>query len=96
MIYIQAKRWDGNTVGRRDIQQFAGALQGQRATKGIFLTTSKFTNEAHDYVSKIGSKIVLIDGEQLAQLMIDHNVGVSLSTSYEIKRIDSDYFSEEI
>lgn len=96
VIYIQAKRWDGNTVGRRDVQQFAGALQGQRATKGIFLTTSKFTSEAHDYVSKIGSKIVLIDGEQLAQLMIDHNVGVSLSTSYEIKRIDSDYFSEEI
>lgn len=96
VIYIQAKRWDGNTVGRRDVQQFAGALQGQRANKGIFLTTSKFTNEAHDYVSKIGSKIVLIDGEQLAQLMIDNNVGVSLSTSYEIKRIDSDYFSEEI
>lgn len=96
VIYIQAKRWDGNTVGRRDVQQFAGALQGQRANKGIFLTTSKFTPEAHEYVSKIGSKIVLIDGEQLAQLMIDHNVGVSLSTSYEIKRIDSDYFSEEI
>jgi restriction system protein len=96
VIYIQAKRWDGNPVGRRDVQQFAGALQGQRANKGIFLTTSKYTNEAHDYVSKIGSKIVLIDGEQLAQLMIDHNVGVSLSTSYEIKRIDSDYFSEEV
>ena len=96
VIYIQAKRWDENPVGRRDVQQFAGALQGQRATKGIFLTTSKFTNEAHDYVSKIGSKIVLIDGEQLAQFMIDHNVGVSLSSSYEIKRIDSDYFSEEI
>lgn len=96
VIYIQAKRWDGNTVGRRDVQQFAGALQGQRASKGIFLTTSKFTNEAHDYVSKIGSKIVLIDGEQLAQLMIDHNVGVSLSTIYEIKRIDSDYFTEDI
>lgn len=96
VIYIQAKRWDGNTVGRRDVQQFAGALQGQRASKGIFLTTSKFTNEAHEYVSKIGSKIVLIDGEQLAQLMIDHNVGVSLSTTYEIKRIDSDYFTEDI
>lgn len=96
VIYIQAKRWDGNTVGRRDVQQFAGALQGQRASKGIFLTTSKYTSEAQDYVSKIGSKIVLIDGEQLAQLMIDHNVGVSLSTTYEIKRIDSDYFTEEI
>jgi restriction system protein len=96
VIYIQAKRWDENTVGRRDVQQFAGALQGQRASKGIFLTTSRFTHEAQDYVSKIGSKIVLIDGEQLAQLMIDHNVGVSSSTSYEIKRIDSDYFAEEI
>ncbi len=83
-------------MGRRDVQQFAGALQGQRASKGIFLTTSKFTNEAQEYVSKIGSKIVLIDGEQLAQLMIDHNVGVSLSTTYEIKRIDSDYFVVEI
>jgi len=96
VIYIQAKRWDENTVGRPDVQQFAGALQGQRASKGIFLTTSKFTSEAQDYVSRIGSKIVLINGEQLAQLMIDHNVGVSVSTTYEIKRIDSDYFSEEI
>ncbi|MCA1567513.1 MAG: restriction endonuclease [Acidobacteria bacterium] len=96
VIYIQAKRWDENTVGRPDVQQFAGALQGQRANKGIFLTTSKFTNEAQEYVSRIGSKIVLINGEQLAQLMIDHNVGVSVSTSYEIKRIDSDYFSEDI
>jgi len=96
VIYIQAKRWDENTVGRPDVQQFAGALQGQRASKGIFLTTSKFTSEAQEYVSRIGSKIVLINGEQLAQLMIDHNVGVSVSTTYEIKRIDSDYFSEEI
>ena len=96
VIYIQTKRWDENAVGRPDVQQFAGALQGQRASKGIFLTTSKFTNEAQEYVSRIGSKIVLINGEQLAQLMIDHNVGVSVSTSYEIKRIDSDYFSEEI
>jgi restriction system protein len=96
VIYIQAKRWDENAVGRPDVQQFAGALQGQRANKGIFLTTSKFTSEAQEYVSKIGSKIVLINGEQLAQLMIDHNVGVSVSTTYEIKRIDSDYFSEEI
>ncbi len=96
VIYIQAKRWDGNAVGRRDVQQFAGALQGQRANKGIFLTTSRFTDEAHSYVSTIGSKIVLIDGEQLAQLMIDHNVGVSSSATYEIKRIDSDYFTEEL
>lgn len=96
VIYIQAKRWDENAVGRRDVQQFAGALQGQRASKGIFLTTSRFTDEAHRYVATIGSKIVLIDGEELAQLMIDHNVGVSVSTTYEIKRIDSDYFNGEL
>lgn len=96
VIYIQAKRWDTNSVGRADIQQFAGALQGQRATKGIFLTTSTFTREAQDYVSKIGNKIVLIDGEQLSEMMIDHGVGVSTSKVYEIKRVVSDYFSEEI
>jgi restriction system protein len=93
-IYIQAKRWDG-VVGRPEIQKFAGALQGQRAKKGIFITTSNFTSDAHDYVSRIDSKIVLIDGDLLAQLMIDHNVGVSTSATYDIKRIDSDYFSED-
>jgi restriction system protein len=93
-IYIQAKRWDG-VVGRPEIQKFAGALQGQRAKKDIFITTSNFTSDAHDYVSRIDSKIVLIDGELLAQLMIDHNVGVSTSATYDIKRIDSDYFSED-
>jgi restriction system protein len=93
-IYIQAKRWDG-AVGRPEIQKFAGALQGQRAKKGIFITTSNFTSDAHDYVSRIDSKIVLIDGDLLAQLMIDHNVGVSTSATYDIKRIDSDYFSED-
>jgi restriction system protein len=93
-IYIQAKRWDG-VVGRPEIQKFAGALQGQRAKKGIFITTSNFTSDAHDYVSRIDSKIVLIDGDLLAQLMIDHNVGVSTSATYNIKRIDSDYFSED-
>jgi restriction system protein len=93
-IYIQAKRWDGNPVGRREVQQFARALQGQRANKGIFLTTSRFTDEASTYAATINSKIVLIDGEQLTQLMIDYNLGVSLLTTYEIKRIDSDYFTE--
>ena len=94
VIYIQAKRWDENTIGRREIQQFAGALQGQRANKGIFITTSRFTREALEFVSQIGSKIVLVDGEQLAQLMMDNNVGVSVAATYEIKRIDSDYFAE--
>lgn len=92
-IYIQAKRWQG-TVGRPDIQRFTGALMGQRAKKGIFITTSAFSREAREYASNIDSKIVLIDGEQLAQLMIDHDVGVSTATVYEIKRIDSDYFLE--
>lgn len=94
VIYIQAKRWQA-TIGRPEIQKFAGALQGHRAKKGVFITTSDFTREAKDYVAKIDSKIVLIDGEQLSQLMIDHNVGVALITSYETKKIDSDYFIEE-
>lgn len=93
IIYIQAKRWDG-MVGRPEIQKFAGALQGQRARKGIFITTSSFSKEAEEYVSRIDSKIVLIDGERLARLMIDHNVGISPVSSYEIKKIDSDYFTE--
>ncbi len=96
VIYVQAKRWTENTVGRPDVQQFAGALQGQRAGKGIFLTTSRFSKEARDYVKAIGSKIVLIDGETLANLMIDYNVGVATVTTFQIKRIDSDYFSEDI
>jgi restriction system protein len=93
-IYIQAKRWE-NTVGRPEIQKFVGALTGQRARKGLFITTSDFSSEAHDYVSRIETKIVLIDGETLAQLMIDHNVGVSTITTYELKKIDTDYFAEE-
>ena len=94
IIYIQAKRWE-STVSRPEIQKFAGALQGQRAKKGIFITTSDFSKEAHDYVAKIDSKIVLIDGQQFAHYMIDHNLGVTPVANYEIKRIDSDYFSEE-
>ncbi len=93
IIYIQAKRWEG-VVGRPEVQKFSGALQGHRANKGIFITTSFFSKEAEEYVSRINSKIVLIDGETLAQLMIDHNVGVSSVASYEIKKIDSDYYTE--
>lgn len=93
-IYIQAKRWDSN-VGRPELQKFAGALQGHRARKGVFITTSSFSSDALDFVSRIDSKIVLIDGVMLAKHMIDHNVGVSIARSYEIKRIDSDYFIEE-
>jgi restriction system protein len=93
VIYVQAKKWDG-VVGRPEVQKFAGALQGHRARKGILITTSSFTKDADEYVSRIDSKIVLIDGETLAQLMIDHNVGVSPVAFYEIKKIDSDYFTE--
>jgi restriction system protein len=92
-IYLQAKRWEG-TVGRPEIQKFAGALQGYRARKGIFITTSSFTKEAQDYTSRIESKIVLIDGQRLATLMIDNNIGVNSEAKYEVKRIDSDYFTE--
>jgi restriction system protein len=94
IIYMQAKRWE-NTVGRPEVQKFAGALQGQRAKKGIMITTSSFSSEAHEYASRIDSKIVLIDGERLAQLMIDHNLGVSPMANYEVKKIDTDYFTEE-
>jgi restriction system protein len=93
-IYIQAKRWEG-TVGRPEIQKFAGALQGQRANKGVFITTSSFTKEAEDYAAIITSKIILITGEQLASLMVDHNIGVSPISRFELKRIDSDYFEGE-
>ena len=93
-IYIQAKRWE-NTVGRPEIQKFVGALTGQRAKKGLFITTADFSAEAKTYALQIDTKIVLIDGEMLAQLMIDYNVGISTVAAYEIKKIDSDYFSEE-
>lgn len=93
VIYIQAKKWE-NPVGRPEIQKFAGALQGQRARKGIFITTSTFTRDAQDFAARIESKITLIDGQTLSQLMIDYNVGVNLVAAYELKRIDSDYFEE--
>jgi restriction system protein len=94
IIYLQAKRWEA-TVGRPEIQKFAGALQGQRARKGIFITTSDFSRDAEEYAAKIESKIILIDGEQLAQLLIDHNIGVTPVSNFEIKKIDSDYFTEQ-
>jgi len=94
-IYVQAKRWLDKPVGRPDVQQFAGALAGNKATKGIFITTSTFTKDAVEFAKSVSnSKIVLIDGDELAELMIDHNVGVSVAQVYEVKRIDSDYFAE--
>jgi len=95
IIYIQAKRWQaGNVVGRPELHKFVGALAGQGAKKGIFITTSSFTKEALGYSPKNETKIVLIDGVELAQLMIDHNLGVSVQRTYEIKRLDYDYFEE--
>lgn len=93
IIYLQAKRWEG-TVGRPEIQKFAGALQGQRARKGIFITTSTFSADALEYTSRIDTKIILIDGLRLAKLMFDHGVGVATASNYEVKRIDSDYFTD--
>ena len=93
MVYLQAKRWEG-TVGRPEIQKFVGALHGQRAKKGVFITTGAFSSEAINYVKTIDPRVALIDGTQLAQFMIDYNVGVSLGQSYEVKKIDSDYFEE--
>lgn len=92
-IFIQAKRWQGS-VGRPEIQKFVGALQGQRAKKGVFITTSSYTSDASNYASHIDTKVVLIDGKRLADLMIDFDVGVAPAASYVVKRIDSDYFEE--
>jgi restriction system protein len=94
VIYVQAKRWEA-VIGRPEVQKFAGALQGYRARKGVFITTSGYSREAIDYVRMIDTRIVLIDGAELTKLMFNHGVGVSSIGSYDIKRIDSDYFSEE-
>ena len=94
LIYIQAKRWEG-VVGRPELQKFVGALAGQRAKKGVFITTSHFTKEAIEYASQMDTKIVLIDGEKLSGLMFENNLGVSVQNVYEIKKIDTDYFEEE-
>lgn len=93
-VYIQAKKWEGS-VGRPVVQTFAGSLEGQRARKGVLITTSEFTQGALEYVNRIEKRIVLIDGEQLAQLMIDHGIGVTEVASYTVKKIDSDYFGGE-
>jgi restriction system protein len=92
VIYIQAKRWDTQAVGRPDIQSFVGALDGQRATKGVFITTSRFAENSRHYVKTITKKVILIDGEQLASYMIDYGIGVNTTSVYEMKKIDNDYF----
>jgi len=93
-VYVQAKRWQ-DSVGRPQVQAFAGSLEGHRAKKGVFITTSTFTKDAREYVDRIEKKIVLIDGEELATLMMEHNIGVALVTSYEVKKLDLDYFGIE-
>lgn len=95
-IYLQAKRWkESRTVGRPDVQQFAGALQGQRARKGVFITTSFFSREAVDYAKGLQTTIVLVDGKRLAQLMLDYGVGVSVQATIRLLKIDENYFDEE-
>jgi restriction system protein len=94
VIYVQAKKWE-STVGRPEVQKFAGALQGQHARRGIFITTSNFSKEAADFASRVDNKIILLDGDTLVQYMIDHNIGVTPSVNYEVKKIDLDYFTEE-
>lgn len=94
LIYVQAKKW-ANPVGRPEIQRFVGALHGQRASKGVFITTSSFSREAVTYADGVSPRVILVDGPELAELMIDHGVGVSVATTYEIKRIDLDYFEAD-
>jgi len=95
-IYLQAKRWkESRTVGRPDVQQFAGALQGQRARKGVFITTSTFSRDAVQYAKSLQTTIVLVDGTQLAQLLLDHRVGVSVQETIHLLKIDEDYFEAE-
>lgn len=95
LIHLQAKRWEDKTVGRPDVQSFAGSLEGVRARKGVFITTSSFSADARAYVERIDKRIVLIDGKQLATLMYEHGVGVTATAVYAVKRVDSDYFGED-
>lgn len=97
-IYIQAKQWSSDTsIGRQEIQKFVGALQGLQAQKGLFITTAKFSSGAKNYADNLlGAKVVLVDGQDLASLMIKHNVGVSTEHVYEVKKIDSDFFMDEL
>jgi restriction system protein len=93
-VCIQAKRWTSNSVGREAVQAFAGSMEGYRARKGVFITTASFSKGALDYVGHIERRIVLIDGEQLAELMIDHGIGVTTVQTYPLKSVDGDFFVE--
>jgi len=94
VIYVQAKRWEG-TVGRRTVQEFTGSLEGQRASKGVLITTSKFSAEAQDFISKIGKKVVLVEGSKLAELLIEQRLGVETVNTYDVMKVDRDYFAGE-
>jgi restriction system protein len=94
LIYVQAKKWTNN-VQRPDIQRFYGALHGQRATKGVFITTSDFSPQAREYAESVTPRLILINGRELAELMLDHGVGVTVQHTYEVKRLDLDYFVQE-
>jgi restriction system protein len=94
-VYVQAKRYGTNSVGRPDVQSFVGSLVGLGATKGVFVTTSSFSHQALDYVRHLSQRVILIDGQRLADLMIEHNVGVRLNRAIEFKRLDEDFFAED-
>ncbi|ORE90942.1 restriction endonuclease [Aurantimonas sp. 22II-16-19i] len=95
-IYVQAKRYGlGSSVGRPDVQAFVGSLVGLGATKGVFVTTSSFSSQARDFVRHLAQRVILIDGNTLASLMIEHGVGVRISRTVEVKRLDEVFFSEE-
>lgn len=94
VIYIQAKRWEAD-VGRPEIQKFVGALAGNKASKGVFITSSGFSRGATDYASQVNHRVVLIDGAMLAELMMDYDLGVSTKDVYTVKRLDTDYFEED-
>jgi restriction system protein len=96
LLFIQAKRWDNTTVGRPEIQKFVGALYGRKAKKGIFITTSTFSKDAMGYADALDSRVIMIDGAQLAELMFDYGIGVSTANNYVVKRIDSDFFEDEV
>ena len=95
-VYVQAKKYaDGKTVGEGDLRNFAGAIDAAGTTKGVFVTTAGFTDAAKDYVARSPKRIVLIDGDELARLMVAHDIGVRTRVRHEIKRIDEDYFDQE-
>jgi len=93
VIYVQAKRWKSG-VGRPEIQNFVGALAGKKVSKGVFITTSEIHDNARDYAASLHQKIILVDGRRLADLMIEHGIGVTKEHAYTVKKIDSDYFDE--